>query len=126
MSGGFTKSYNVQVNNVISQLGTTPAANLSLLLTSRRGNANAATPLDLDPISIDLYQPYLVPSQYTANGSTALAWAKSIGATVETGTSGSITLIKPDVVTSIQGGNYINLTWNSEPPGWSNFLGGGI
>ncbi len=126
MSGGFTKSYNVQVNNIISQTGTTPAVDLSLLLTSRRGNSNASPDLTLGAISIDLYQPYVVPSQYTANGSTALAWARSIGATVSTGISGTITLVAPDVVTLVQGGTYVNLTWNSEPFGWSSFLGGGI
>ncbi len=126
MAGGFYKSYNVQVNNTISQTGTTPAIDLSLLLTSRRGNQNASPALTLTEMDVDLYQPYLVPSQYTANGSTALAWAKSIGATVSTGISGTITLVSPDTVTPVQGGTYVNLTWDAEPFGWSSFQGGGV
>ena len=126
MSAGFIKSYNVQVNDIISQTGTTPAANLSLLLASKRGNDNAPTPLTLAPISVPLYEPYEVDPTYTASGSTFLSWAKSIGATVVTGTSGTITLTAPSTVTLLQGGTYVQLNWDAEPYGWSSLLGGGV
>lgn len=124
----FIKSPNVQIKDVISQTGTTPAATNSALLTSRRGNLNApgGTIGQLNPITFDLYKPFLVPSEFTANGSTALAWAKSIGGTVVTGTSGTVSLADPDTVTINVSTSTTVLSWNSEPVGFSNLLGGGI
>lgn len=125
MNGTFLKEYGVQVKDVISQVGTVPATDLSLLLTSRRGNRFAATPLVLQPLTIPLYTPVIVPQQYTNGGSQVLEWCKSVGATIQLGTSGKLILAAPTSV-QITNGQYVTLTWLAKPYGWDELVGAAI
>lgn len=129
----FIKSYNVQINNIISETGNTPTETLSLMLCSRRGNEWVASPLTLGPLSIPLYYPYKIPAQYLSSGSSILQWATSVGATIQTGISGSfvIPLNSAQYTTTITtNGSYVTFTFlpvpttGSPPPGWSNLTGG--
>lgn len=125
MNGTFLKEYGVQVKDVISQVGTVPATDLSLLLTSRRGNRFATTPLVLQPLSIPLYTPVIVPQQYTNGGSQVLEWCKSVGATIKLGTSGKLTLAAPTSV-QVTNGQYVTLSWSAKPYGWDELVGAAI
>lgn len=125
MNGTFLKEYGVQISDVISQVGTVPATDLSLLITSRRGNRFAATPLTLQTLSIPLYSPVVVPQQYTNSGSQVLEWCKSIGATVVLGTSGKLTFAAPNSVQVINS-TYVTLTWLAKPYGWDDLVGASV
>lgn len=117
----FTKQPYVFINEAISQTGTIPAANLSLLITSRRGTVNANT---LGQLNFDLYKPFVIPGQYLSSGLSALNYLKSQGATVNLGISNSINLVAPNTVTV--SGSQVTLTWTAEPIGWTDLLAGSI
>lgn len=117
----FTKQPYRYTNYSISETGTVPAPQLSLLLCSRRGTVSNAVLGDLD---IPLYTPFMIPGQYLSSGSGVLSYLQSLGATVARGISNTINLVAPTSVSTVAGNTV--LTWSSQPAGWTNLINGSI
>jgi hypothetical protein len=118
MTNQFYKSPYTFINANISQTGTVPAPQLSVLVSSQRGTPTSDT---LGVLDIPLYRPFQIPARYLASPSQLLSYLDTLGATINTGISNTINLAAPDSASVV--GSTTVLTWDSEPIGWSNISG---
>ena len=120
-----SKTPGVLINTLIQENVAIPAELNNAAFITRRGHLPNTLTLGLLN-DVPLYTRYQIPGQYLTDPLGLLNFFKNeIGATVEQGITNTITLVAPDAATviDVNGTMYTQLTWNTEPAGWTDLSG---